>query len=424
MRVNTKHTVPTMNLPFLSPYLHPMRLLACDGRQELWFDHCIGGRRHKLTPDEVRLVSVLWPKHAEKGTPSDAPDALRALADEIGSVPLSNVLHSLFGRGFLFSDPTSCDRVLLSTLESFLGPVPLVDQVEITNHCPMQCRFCPRGIPGAITRPHGRMRLELFEALLDQLPKRQQTYHPLELDLMGESLLHPEVHRFVEAASHRGIPSELSVNPSLLTPELSRRLMCAGISRLVVSLDGMNNAVLAAMRGKVASYDKAAANLLTLFSVAEERTHPPQIVIQMIDFDRNRDQQKEFLETWGGTGKAFVTAYIKPLDGADPDTGQRHETSPRFLCTYPFASVSVLWDGSVVPCCRDANGRYVLGNLNENSLEEIWRGPRAEQLRVAYRRDEFGHGHLCEDCPWRRSRYAAALWERHPERAVFEPMHW
>lgn len=413
-----------MNLPFLSPYLHPMWLSGTDGRQELWFEHCIGGRRHQLTPDEVRLVSLLWPRSAGQGTPPDAPDGLRALADDIGPVHLSNGLRSLFERGFLFSDPTSCDQVLLSTVESFLMSVPLVDQIEVTNRCPMRCRFCPRGIPGAITRPYGRMRLELFEVLLTQLAERQRSYHPLELDLMGESLLHPQVDRFVEAASRRGIRSELSVNPSLLTPELSRRLIRAGIARLVISLDGMSNAVLAAMRGKAANYDTAATNLAALFDVAQERSDPPQIVIQMIDFDRNRSQQKAFLETWGHTGKPFVTAYIKPLDGPDPDSGRRHETTTRFLCTYPFTSVTVLWDGSVVPCCRDANGRYPLGNLNENSLEEIWRGPRAEQLREAYRRDEFGHGHLCEECPWRRSRYAAALWERHPERAVFEPMHW
>lgn len=124
-----------------------MRLSARDGRQELWFDHCIGGRKHMLTPGEERLLSILWPTHAEKGTPSDAPDAFRALADDIGSVALSNTIHSLFKRGFLFSDPDSCDNVLLATVEGFLAPVPLVDQVELTNHCPMQCRFCPRGIP-------------------------------------------------------------------------------------------------------------------------------------------------------------------------------------------------------------------------------------------------------------------------------------
>lgn len=414
----------TMKLPFLSPFLHPMLIETPGGGRELWFDHVIGGRRHRLSPDEERLVTLLWPRRPHETSPPEAPQAFSALNDELGSEAFSRALRGLFERGFLFTDAASCDRILLSTVESFLSPEPLVDQVEITNHCPMACRFCPRGRPGEITRPRGRMRLSVFESLLDQLPRHQQSYHPLELDLMGESLTHPEVDRFVAAASRRGIPTELSVNPSLLTPNLSRRLLEAGLTRLVVSLDGMDNAVLAAMRGKVANYDMAVANLLALFRLAEMRRDPPGIVVQMIDFDRNREQQERFLDTWGNTGHPFVTAYVKPLDGVDPDTGRQHETSIRFLCTYPFSSVCVLWDGRIVPCCRDAHGRFVLGNISETPLAEIWQSPKAEALRQAYVRDTFGQGHLCEDCSWRRSRCVQALWERHPQRAVFEPMHW
>lgn len=411
-------------LPYLSPYLHPVWLPSDNGGRELRVDHFIGGKRHTLTPGEMKLVSLLWPESGKTAIPADASGAFHALAEEIGRDALSNALDSLFNRGFLFNDRASCDNVLLSTIDGFFEPVPLIDQIELTNYCPMECHFCPRGIPGGITRPLGRMRIELFESLLDQLPERQKTYHPLELDLMGESLLHPEVDKFVSAASQRGLPTELSVNPSLLTPGLSRRLIRSGISRLVISLDGMDNATLMNIRGKCAVYDKAKANLSALFMIADERDVPPEIIIQMIDLDRNKPQQQMFLETWGNTGKSFVTAYVKPLDGIDPDTGRVPEKSPRFLCTYPFTSVSVLWDGSVVPCCRDANGRYVLGNLNRQTLREIWRGSKAGQLREAYRKDVFGRGHLCEHCPWRRSHYAAALWERHPERAVFEPMHW
>lgn len=417
--------MPWTNLPFLSPYLHPLRLSTnAGGHHELWFDHCIGGRKHKLSATEERVLSVLWPTDATSLSPAVAPAALRALAEEVGPVALSHAVDGLFGRGFLYADPASCDDALFATLRGYLSDRPLIDQVELTNRCPMQCGFCPRGVTGAITRQRGDMRLALFESLLDQLPAGQQSYHPLELDLMGESLLHPELDRFVAAATRRGIPSELSVNPSLLTPELSCRLLMAGISRLVISLDGMDDATLALLRGKAASYTAAERNLLALIDLVGGAAEPPEIIIQMIDLARNRAQQPAFLDKWRNTGKPFVTAYIKPLDGDDPDTGQPNETRPRFLCTYPFASVCVLWDGKVVPCCRDAEGIYVLGNLEEQSLADIWRGERAEALRQDYLRDDFAAGHLCSDCAWRRTRYARGLWERHPNRAVFEPMHW
>ena len=62
------------------------------------------------------------------------------------------------------------------------------------------CRFC---IAGYVFRP----------------PR----YRPLELHHLGESLLHPQVDEFVARASARGLPTELSVNPSLLTPTRALR---------------------------------------------------------------------------------------------------------------------------------------------------------------------------------------------------------
>ena len=40
----------------------------------------------------------------------------------------------------------------------------------------------------------------------------------------------------------------------------------------------------------------------------------------------------------------------------------------------------MLCDGDVVPCCLDHEGDVPLGNLMEQSLEEILAGPRARAL--------------------------------------------
>jgi radical SAM protein with 4Fe4S-binding SPASM domain len=52
-----------------------------------------------------------------------------------------------------------------------------------------------------------------------------------------------------------------------------------------------------------------------------------------------------------------------------------------YRCYFPWHSVSILWDGSVVPCCRDYNGVEIIGDLNNQSLEEIWNGEKMKNLR-------------------------------------------
>ena len=47
-------------------------------------------------------------------------------------------------------------------------------------------------------------------------------------------------------------------------------------------------------------------------------------------------------------------------------------------CHYPWTWLMVTSDGNVRPCCF-ATG--ILGNLEEQSMEEIWNGPIAVALR-------------------------------------------
>lgn len=410
------------NISFLSPYIHPLKARMPDGTTRIMLDCGIDGRRYFPDNDELSVLSVLWSVDKYKINTMD--DLINALSAGLSRNALTDALERLNRNRIIFNDAESCDADMFIRLERIRGPVPLIDQVELTNNCVMRCGFCPRGRPGVLTRKKGFMKLELFERLLSQMSPHQVHYHPLELDMMGESLLHPQVDKFVELATHRALQVEMSVNPSLLIPELARRLVNAGITRIVLSLDGMDNSTLSAIRGSAASYDLASENIHKLIEYAEAKPVQPQIIIQMIDLERNRSQQNLFLDKWGKTDKKFVTAYVKPLDGNDPETGRTNEKCTRYLCTYPFQSVSVLWDGSVVPCCRDSDGKCVLGNINNQSLEAIWNSPLALKLRDAYRNESFETSHLCYECPWRRYRYVNAMSERHPDNASIEPMYW
>ena len=45
-------------------------------------------------------------------------------------------------------------------------------------------------------------------------------------------------------------------------------------------------------------------------------------------------------------------------------------------CEYPWTSSTIMAEGNVVPCTQISNNEIVLGNVNNNSLEEIWNGEK------------------------------------------------
>ncbi len=396
---------------FLSPYLRPILQ-----RTDLLFDNAVSEGLDRLDDVEEAVVAALW-------DPVAAPGELLRVRAERGLEATQRALESLHDKRIVFRDAHECEQALDAAMDTGIPDVPFIDQVELTSFCPMRCGFCPRGVEGRMTRPRGYMDLGLFRSLLSQMHPWQARYRTLELHHLGESLMHPQVDRFVAAATERGVPTELALNPSLLTPELGHRLLEAGIRRLVISLDGMDDEVLTGLRGPAASYAKAERNLDALLSELAHRRDPATVVIQMIALSRNLHQREAFLRRWGSLGAPWVRAFIKPLEGPDPDTLEQRP-APAYLCNYPWRSVVVLWDGRVVPCCRDDDARLVLGDLTSERLRDIWHGVCATALRGVHKTDRFDGPHLCEECAWRRHNFAAAMAERHPSRARDNPLQW
>ena len=123
--------------------------------------------------------------------------------------------------------------------------------------------------------------------------------------------------------------------------------------------------------------------------------------------DRNEEilarMEAEFPKPWKegrrGTGLA-PNIYLEWGERFEwPDLNAREGET--HFCMGLRDQVGVLWDGTVVPCCLDHEGDIPLGNLYEQSLEDILNTPRA---RAIY--DGFSQGRaaeeLCRRCGYAR----------------------
>jgi radical SAM protein with 4Fe4S-binding SPASM domain len=60
-------------------------------------------------------------------------------------------------------------------------------------------------------------------------------------------------------------------------------------------------------------------------------------------------------------------------------------------------SCVITWDGKVVPCCFDKDAKFVLGDLTQQTFEEIWNGKKYQDFRksLLYSRQEI---EICKNC--------------------------
>ncbi len=251
---------------------------------------------------------------------------------------------------------------------------PKIFQIELTNYCNLDCSICPHRI---MTREKGFMKFKLLKTIIE----RDLINKTLGIHILGESLLHPQVVKFVEYLSDRKISVELATNATILTKKFSKDLIRAGLKRIWFSFDGGNKQSYENIR-KGANYDKVVENIKNFLRINKELKKPVHTIIQMVDYNKSKKEKQEFFKNWKGFDVDEIK--IKFLDSWAGTLFKNQVKAPekkRYPCEEPFKRVAVLYNGDVVPCCRDWNGLYVYGNLYKNNLAEIWKNKKVKELR-------------------------------------------
>lgn len=106
--------------------------------------------------------------------------------------------------------------------------------IEPTNQCNLTCRTCVRN---SWDEPMGRMEDTTFKRSIDGL-RAFASPLTIVFGGFGEPLLHPSIVSMVIEAKRMGAHVELITNGTLLSRELSHQLLDAGLDVLWVSLDG------------------------------------------------------------------------------------------------------------------------------------------------------------------------------------------
>ena len=109
-------------------------------------------------------------------------------------------------------------------------------------------------------------------------------------------------------------------------------------------------------------------------------------------------QQEEFLKIWGPISDDIFFLHFK-----DYAAGAENIQKENYACPMPVQRMMIHWDGTVPMCINDEYEDAVIGNLDSESVADIWRGERFEWVRGAHKRGErtkfFKN---CAKCPLTR----------------------
>jgi radical SAM protein with 4Fe4S-binding SPASM domain len=275
-------------------------------------------------------------------------------------------------------------------------PFPISLNIESTNLCTLQCFFCPRE---ESSKGIGSMDFELFCKVIDECAKKG----PLKLINLhkdGEPLVHPRIYDMVRYIADKGAAEEFGFtsNGILLDEKREIKLLEAGLNKISFSIDATSEDAYERSKGR-RKYETVVKNVRRFLS---NKPAHVKVAVKFIRMRENMGEEDQFVAMWRDSGAELIINEYHDWSGSVRDSSlQNILPSSVNACENPFYSLSVNWDGTVSLCCVDWDSQGLVGDVHEQSLQEIWHGEALRKLRQLHLAGRACDVKACADCTYK-----------------------
>ena len=256
------------------------------------------------------------------------------------------------------------------------------------------------------------MDFDLYKKIIDEV---KDYVFDVNLFHRGEPLLHPKILDMISYAHHSNIKTRVHTNGTLLNDKFSIDLIQSGLNLISFSFDGYSKKTYEKNRVG-ATYEQTLNNMLTFLKIKKKlKSKTPFTIIQVMEFDeelssKNFARQKvEFVKNfknlplnklvirtphnWGG---------LLEIEGIKKADKNKSRLIP---CTFPWYSLTIFYNGKVCLCPQDFEGEIPIGDLNKDSIKNIFNNETMQSIRYKFKTGDIGDISPCNSCDriWRET---------------------
>jgi len=299
-------------------------------------------------------------------------------------------------------------RLNLSNAEEALH-FPKYYQLETIRVCNANCPFCAidqwdKSIP--------LMSDNLFEKIASELSEYADWIEVVCIARAGEPLLDKKIVQRTRRLKEAGIKKiSMSTNVSMLTEKKAVDLLEAGLNDIMLSIDSIDKEEYENMRVGL-KYETVIANIETFFRVRDE-INPDAIVrvrgVSYHDLDNSEGRAKirRWEMFWDRLKKPHDRIYMKKVHNWGNQTDILERTDGKALGTYgdifhpcilPWSTMHITAMGIVALCAMDYDAKLNLGDINQESIADVWRNKKWAWVRGLHQSGNRNEISLCRGC--------------------------
>lgn len=311
--------------------------------------------------------------------------------DRLMMFSLSNPKSS---SAFNFKVEKDEDNSLAKYWYNWMEEFPYQIYIEVTNNCNLNCSMCARQ---KMTRPKGVMSYELFKKIIDEVAQIRPVSY-LHIYGIGDPQMDPGILKKVEySCGIKQLHNQLfGTNGSLLLKnDMYKKLVDLNISEISIDLDGFSKNSYEKIRvgGDFEGIIKTIQVVSTYICQVASKTRL-NLIYQVIP-EVNEHEVESFITWCEKNGYEYKLVNLHSWAGLRKEYLKNAAISRTSPCRGQWDGMMVYWNGDVGTCFQDANGYQIFGNVEKQSIREIWQGSlrkrRKEQVHKIFKG-------LCQGC--------------------------
>lgn len=269
--------------------------------------------------------------------------------------------------------------------------VPFSMQVELIRACNFKCIYCIHSTDKKQKLQKHILSASLFEKFVNDFKKFGRNLKTITFSGIGEPMLNPDIYKIINMSKEISDKVVLITNGSLINEETVEKLTSTKLDTIRISLQGL----CAEDYEKTCGYKIDFAEFLKNLSYLFENKKGIEVCLKIPDIVIN-SKEKEFAakQIFEDKCDIFTIQSISPLHNSVDYSKVKDEYNQTMycdnalkevtVCPQPFYSMQLMADGSVRPCCMLEVECYTVGNINDESIIDIWNGEKLKNLRCLH----------------------------------------
>ncbi len=262
--------------------------------------------------------------------------------------------------------------------------------LETTNRCNLNCPFCLVGSHNNLIEKYGNAAHDhmtrqmgiMSEDTFNLVSKNLKSFgiKKVYMHFQGEPFINNNTPRFCNKLKKDGFNIDIFTNGLVLSDKSINEIAGTEIDLIRFSIDGTTQETYGKNRVG-GNLDQAMKNMQKVAQAVSAKT---RVEWQFVALKNN---EHEIVEARELAKKLGVYFFVKGFRETDSNLAPENpELRAKFLnkpCTDIYHQIGIYWNGDIVPCCYDVDGKAIMGNLHDNDLINIWNSNKYIAFRKA-----------------------------------------